>query len=172
MAQKLLSYGQKTYTQIWACAQFFGHNLVKYEYFWMKPTLFDLYPFVLVSYILTMIYRLIHVKLSHLWQKTLKMDKIGHISVRDFASVRFTKCVITFVFFKFFSWKSSLFYYWNFWFWSPIKICKWVIIISLYGCFSQYIFQKSKRVNFNQKLIAQIYAWIVDKCNFTKHHWE
>ena len=35
-------------------------------------------------------------------QKTpLKIGKIGHISVRDFASTCFTKCVITFAIFKF-----------------------------------------------------------------------
>ena len=35
-------------------------------------------------------------------KKPLKMEKIGNISVRDFASVRFTKCIITFPFFIFF----------------------------------------------------------------------
>ena len=34
-------------------------------------------------------------------KKPVKMDKIDHVSVRDFASVRFTKCVITFAFVNF-----------------------------------------------------------------------
>ena len=56
-----------------------------------------------------MIYCLIYVKLPHLWSKTQKTHKIGHISVLDFA-VRFTKCVITLAFFQI-QWKSKFFHY-------------------------------------------------------------
>ena len=40
-------------------------------------------------------------------QNPLKMYKIGRISIRDFALVRFTKCVINFAFFNFFFMKFS-----------------------------------------------------------------
>ena len=54
--------------------------------------------FVLVNYISSVIYSFIHVKLPHLWPKTSKNDKI---SVGDFASTHFSKCVITFTFFNY-----------------------------------------------------------------------
>ena len=76
----------------------FGHNLVKYQYFWIKPKLFDFYQYV--TYCLWFI-TWVMLKCLIYGQKTLKMDKIGNIFC-VFASTHFTKCVITFAFFNFF----------------------------------------------------------------------
>ena len=63
--------------QIWACAPYLGHNLAKYQYFWMKPTLFELYQ--LITYCLWCIARFL-LNCFIYGQKPLKIDKIDHIS--------------------------------------------------------------------------------------------
>ena len=80
LAQKWLSYSQKNFAQIWACTPFFGHNLAKYEYFWMKSTPFDLYHYSTCSLQFVTQCRYMHMLKFLIYVQ--KMDKSGHISIR------------------------------------------------------------------------------------------
>ena len=43
---KMAELWPKTYVQIWACSPYLGHNLVKYQYFWMKTALLYVYQYI------------------------------------------------------------------------------------------------------------------------------
>ena len=105
---KVQSYGQKTHAQnLWACTpyKYLGNNIVKYNFFWMKPMLIDLYQWI--TYCLSFI-ALFMLNCPFMAIKPLKMDKIYHIFVCVFVSTSFAKLVITFAFFNIFPWNAEL----------------------------------------------------------------
>ena len=67
----------KNVAQIWACIPYLAHKFAKYQFCWIKPILFDKY------------HRITYFKFIAQYldkcPNNLKIDKIGHVSVRIFA---------------------------------------------------------------------------------------